>query len=103
MLALVKVPKHGDAILSTGRSERTVGGDGHGVDVAGVTVVVGLELELRKLPNLVICKTLERLSNVRPRDEGKGSEILVIKISLIGCELSEVANIVLASYRETKV
>ena len=68
-----------------------------------MTVVVGLELELRKLPNLVICKTLEWLAIVRPRDEGKGSEILVIKISLIGYELSEVANIVLASYRETKV
>ena len=52
MLALVEIPKHGDAVLSTGRSERTVGGDGHGVDVAGVTVVVGLQLELLKLPDL---------------------------------------------------
>lgn len=52
VLALVQVPEHGDAILSAGSRERTIGGDGDGVDVAGVTVVVGLQLELRELPNL---------------------------------------------------
>ena len=52
VLALVKVPKHGNAILSAGGSERTIGGDGHGVDVASVTVVVGLQLELLKFPDL---------------------------------------------------
>ena len=68
VLALVEVPEHGDTVLTAGRRKRTVGGNGDGVDVASVTVVVGLELELRKLPNLMICKTLERLANVRPRD-----------------------------------
>lgn len=53
MLALVQVPKHGDAVLSSRGSERAIRGNGDGVDVAGVTVVVGLELELRQLPHLV--------------------------------------------------
>ena len=52
VLALVKVPEHGDAVLAAGRSKRTIGGDGDGVDVAGVAVVVGLELELGELPHL---------------------------------------------------
>ena len=52
VLALVEVPKHGDAVLAAGRRERTIGRDRDGVDVAGVTVVVGLELELRELPDL---------------------------------------------------
>ena len=52
MLALVQVPEHGNAILATGSSERTIRGDRDGVDVASVTIVVGLELELRQLPDL---------------------------------------------------
>ena len=52
VLALVEVPEHGDAVLATGGRERTIGGDGDSVDVAGVAVVVGLELELRELPDL---------------------------------------------------
>jgi hypothetical protein len=54
MLGLVKVPKHGGAILAAGSAERTIGGDGDGVDVASVTNVVSLELAGRELPNLVI-------------------------------------------------
>ena len=53
VLALVQVPKHGDAVLSTGSGERSVGGDGEGVDVAGVAVVVGLQLAVGELPNLL--------------------------------------------------
>lgn len=52
MLALVQIPEHGDTVLSTRCSERTVGRNGNGVDVASVAVVVGLELEFRKLPHL---------------------------------------------------
>ena len=52
VLALVEVPEHGNTILAAGGSERAVGRDRDGVDVAGVAVVVGLELELRELPNL---------------------------------------------------
>lgn len=52
VLALVEIPKHSDTILSTGSSERAIGGDSDGVDVAGVPVVVGLQLELGEFPDL---------------------------------------------------
>ena len=52
MLGLVQIPKHGDTVLSSGSSQRTVGGNGNGVDVTGMTVVVCSQLELRQLPDL---------------------------------------------------
>ena len=56
VLALVQVPQHGGAVLAARGAERAVGGDGDGVDVTGVTDVVGLELAARKLPDLfVVC------------------------------------------------
>jgi hypothetical protein len=48
VLALVKVPEHGDAVLATGSSEGAIGRDGDGVDGTSVAVVVGL-LELPDL------------------------------------------------------
>lgn len=52
MLALVEVPEHSDAVLSSRRAERSIGRDGDGGDVAGVAVVVGAELALGELPDL---------------------------------------------------
>ena len=52
VLALVEVPKHGYTILATRRCEGAIGRDRDSVDVASMDVVVGLELELRKLPDL---------------------------------------------------
>jgi hypothetical protein len=52
VFALVQVPEHGDSVLSTGSGQRTVGRDREGVDVSGVSVVVGLELALGQLPDL---------------------------------------------------
>lgn len=52
VLALVEVPQHGRAVLATGGAERAIGGDGDGVDVAGVADVVGLQLAGGELPNL---------------------------------------------------
>lgn len=52
VLALVQVPEHGGTVLTTGSAEGTVGGDGDGVDVAGVTDVVGLDTASGELPNL---------------------------------------------------
>lgn len=52
MLALVQVPEHSDTVLAAGCRERTIGRNRDGVDVAGVAVVIGLELELRELPDL---------------------------------------------------
>ena len=53
MLALVQVPEHGDTVLTTRCGKRTVRGDRDGVDVTGVAVVVGLQLELGELPDLI--------------------------------------------------
>lgn len=52
MLAVVQVPEHGDTVLATGSGQGSVGGDGEGVDVAGVTEVVGLELASVEFPDL---------------------------------------------------
>ena len=52
VLGLVEVPQHGGTVLTAGGAERAVGGDGDGVDVAGVTDVVGLEAARREFPDL---------------------------------------------------
>lgn len=43
VFGLVQIPQHGGAVLAAGGAERAVGGDGDGVDVAGVADVVGLD------------------------------------------------------------
>ena len=68
VLGLVKVPEHGGAVLATRSAERTVGGDGDSVNVAGVADVVGLQLAGVELPNLVI-----RVSNDSPRFSRSGA------------------------------
>jgi hypothetical protein len=52
VLRLIQVPKHGSSILSTRRTERSIGGDSDGVDIAGVSNVVGLQSAGRELPDL---------------------------------------------------
>lgn len=52
VLAVRELPEHGDTVLATGGAERTIGGNGNGVDVASVAVVVGLQLALAELPDL---------------------------------------------------
>lgn len=52
VLRLVEVPEHGGSVLSSGSAEGSIWGDGDGVDVTGVTDVVGLETAGRELPNL---------------------------------------------------
>lgn len=58
VLGLVKIPEHGGTVLATRGAQRTVGGDGDSVDVAGVTDVVSLELAGGELPNLDILSEL---------------------------------------------
>lgn len=53
VLAVGELPEHGDAVLATGSAERSIGRDGDGVDVTGVAVVVGLQLALAELPDLL--------------------------------------------------
>lgn len=52
VLGFVQVPEHGCAVFAAGRAERPVGGDGDGVDVAGVTDVIGLDAAGCELPHL---------------------------------------------------
>lgn len=52
MLGLVEVPEHGGAVFAAGGAEGAVGGDGHGVDVAGVANVVGLDAAGGEFPDL---------------------------------------------------
>lgn len=52
VLRLVQVPQHGGSVLSTGSAEGSVWGDGDGVDVTGVSDVVGLQSARAELPDL---------------------------------------------------
>ena len=52
MLALVQIPEHGSCVLTTRCTERSIRRDGDGVDVAGVTNVVGTELAVVQVPHL---------------------------------------------------
>lgn len=45
MLALVKIPEHGDTVFAARGRKRAIGGDRDGIDVARVPVVIGLQLE----------------------------------------------------------
>lgn len=60
VLAVRELPEHGDAVLAAGGAERTIGRDGNGVDVTGVAVVVGLQLALAELPDLLRYVTKDR-------------------------------------------
>ena len=52
MLAIVEVPEHGLAVLATAGTQGTVRGQSHGVEIAGVTNVVGLQLAVSQVPDL---------------------------------------------------
>ena len=52
MLGLVKIPEHGGTVLASRGAERSVGGDGDSVDVAGVALVVGLDFAGSQIPDL---------------------------------------------------
>ena len=52
MLAIVEVPEHGLAVLATTGTQRTIRGQSHGVQIASVTNVVGLQLAVGQVPDL---------------------------------------------------
>ena len=54
VLAFVQVPQHGDTVLASRSTERTIWRDSDGGDVAGVTEVVGAELAFGKFPDLCV-------------------------------------------------
>ncbi len=51
-LALSKIPKHGNAILTTGSAKRAIGGDGDGVDVALMSGKVVAQFAVGQVPDL---------------------------------------------------
>ena len=52
VLGFVEVPEHGGAVFAPRGAEGAVGGDGDGVDVAGVPDVVGLDTAGGEFPDL---------------------------------------------------
>lgn len=52
VLGLVQVPEHGCSVLTTRGAQRAIGRDGDGVDVTGVTNVVGLDAAGSEFPDL---------------------------------------------------
>ena len=52
VLGFVEVPEHGGAVFAAGGAEGSVGGNRHGIDVAGVADVVGLDAAGGELPYL---------------------------------------------------
>ena len=78
VLGFVEVPQHGRAVFAAGGAQRAIGGDGHGVDVAGVADVVGLDAAGGEFPDLedgcfssqfdVDWRALDVWSGVRMRD-----------------------------------
>ena len=52
VLGLVQVPEHGGSVLTTGGAQGAIGRDGDGVDVSGVTDVVGLDAAGSEFPDL---------------------------------------------------
>ena len=52
MFRFVEVPEHGRAVFASGCAEGAVGGDGDGVDVAGVADVISLDAAGGEFPDL---------------------------------------------------
>ena len=52
MFAIIKIPKHGLAVLAPAGTEGTVGAEGDGVEISGVTDVVRLQLAVGQVPDL---------------------------------------------------
>ena len=54
VLAIIEIPKHGLGVLAAGCAQGTIGRHGDGVQVSGVSNVVGLELAVGQVPDLNI-------------------------------------------------
>jgi hypothetical protein len=90
VLGLVQVPEHGGSVLTTGGAERAIGGDGDGVDVAGVTDVVGLDAARGEFPDL--CKVSNLLDGSILSTRGFNNWVSGIGDCLSHRRSSEVAN-----------
>merc|ERR1739848_371669 len=54
MFAIIEIPQHCFGVLAAGGTQRTVGRHGYGVQVSGVSEVVGLEPAVGQVPDLDI-------------------------------------------------
>jgi len=52
VLALLEIPQHGNSVLSSGSAERSIRGDGDGVQISSVSDEVGAELAVGQVPDL---------------------------------------------------
>ena len=52
VLAIIEIPQHSFGVLAAGGAQRTVGRHGYGVQVSGVSDVVGLEPAVGQVPDL---------------------------------------------------
>ena len=52
VLAIIEIPQHSFCVLAAGGAQRTVGRHGYGVQVSGVSDVVGLEPAVGQVPDL---------------------------------------------------
>lgn len=52
ILAVIQIPQQSLGVLATGGAQRTIGRDGHGVQVTIVTVMVVLQLAVGQVPDL---------------------------------------------------
>ena len=59
VFGLVEVPEHGCAVFPARGAEGAIGGDGDGVDVAGVADVIGLDAAGGEFPDLEMYVSLE--------------------------------------------
>lgn len=87
VLGLVEVPEHGCAVFAAGGAEGAVGGNGHGVDVAGVADVVRLDAARGEFPDLE-CKTLSARTFTMPVFSTASGFILIVVISALVIGLS---------------
>ncbi len=85
VFGFVKIPKHGCAVFAARGAEGAVGGDGNGINIAGVPNVVGLDAAGGEFPDLcgiegqLICSRSQKLSFP------KNCFNLVISALVIGC------------------
>lgn len=56
MFAIIQIPQHSVHVLATGRTQGTIGGNSHCVQVASVAGVVDLQLAVSQVPYLEVGK-----------------------------------------------
>jgi hypothetical protein len=79
---LVEVPEHGLTVLTTRSAERTIRGNGNGVNVVSVSGEVHAELAVGKFPDLddLVPTSRDNERNVRVRGEADAADPLFVPV-----------------------